>query len=113
MDCFLLPTASLTRGSRVKNFQQRGVESNRSHRQATPPTPNRELQKGNSELPLLPPAIRLLLGPELAGPARIRNENVNKVAPIEVKDIIVAFVVPPRSSDAPPPFSCHRGLGTV
>ena len=68
---------------------------------------------GNSAHPLLPPSSFLLPGLHLVGPAGIPNTNLDKLAPIEVKDIIVAVVAPSQSSDVPLPSSCHQGLGTV
>ena len=68
---------------------------------------------GNSAHPLLPPTLRHLPGLQIAGPDGIPNVNVNKLALIAVKEIVVAFVVPPRSSDTPPSLSCHWVLVTV
>ena len=54
-----------------------------------------EFQYGNNAHTFLLPVLRLLPGLQLAGPAGIPNANINEVAPIRVKEIIVAFAVPP------------------
>ena len=67
--------------------------------------------EGISAHPLLPTELRLLTGLQLTGPAGIPNANVNEVAPMKVKDIILDFIVPPRSPDAPPAIVLPSGLG--